>query len=302
MKHLTTLRLIDLVARLGSIRKAAEELSLTPSAIHRRVQAFETELGETIFERFANGVRLNAAGELVVQHARMQLADVERLHSRLADLAGMRRGHIAVACSQAMTYAFLPNEVAAYRKQFPDVTFHVDVRDHRSAGEALLDFSADIALVFTMEQHVTFQVTIAVRQELHAIMAADHPLASRDVIRLRDCLDYPLALPTSAFSGRQMLERAMARRSFKLEPALQSNSFEFLKRYVGDEPALTFQIPIGAPESTSSEGTVSRPLDHRDVAPGTVYLGQQSGRALSVAAARFQDQLAQSLAERFELH
>lgn len=300
MKHTTTLRLIDLVARLGSIRKAAEELALTPSAVHRRVQAFETELGEVIFERFANGVRLNAAGELVVQHARMQLADVDRLHSRLADLAGMRRGHIAVACSQAMTYSFLPSEVAAYRKQFPDVTLDIEVCDHRSAGEALFDFSADIALVFSMEQHVTFQVTIAVRQELHAIMAADHPLADRDVIRLRDCLDYPLALPTSAFGGRQLLERAMARRSLKLEPTLQSNSFELLKRYVGDEPALTFQIPIGAPEGEGSAGIVSRPLDRRDVAQGTLFLGQQPGRALSVAAARFQDQLAQSLADRFD--
>ena len=300
MKHTTTLRLIDLVARVGSIRKAADELSLTPSAVHRRVQAFEAELGEVIFERLANGVRLNAAGELVVQHARMQLADVERLRSRLADLAGMRRGHIAVACSQAMTYSFLPREVAAYRHQFPDVTFDIDVRDHRSAGEALLDFSADIALVFTMEQHVTFQVTIAVRQELHAIMAADHPLAERDVIRLRDCLDYPLALPTPAFGGRQLLDQAMTKSSVKLEPALQSNSFGFLKRYVRDEPGLTFQIPIGAPEGDGGEGIVSRPLDCRDVAPGTVYLGQQPGRALSVAAARFQDQLAQCLARRFE--
>jgi DNA-binding transcriptional LysR family regulator len=299
MKHTTTLKLIDLVARVGSIRKAAEELSLTPSAVHRRVQAFEAELGEVIFERLANGVRLNAAGELVVQHARMQLADLERLRSRLADLAGMRRGHIAVACSQAMTYSFLPREVAAYRVQFPDVTFDIDVRDHRAAGEALLDFSADIALVFTMERHVAFQVTIAVRQELHVIMSADHPLAGRAVLRLRDCLDYPLALPTSAFGGRQLLERAMARRSLALEPALQSNSFELLKCYVSDEPALTFQIPIGAPEGEGNAGIISRPLDSRDVDPGTLYLGQQPGRALSVAASRFQDQLAQSLAERF---
>ncbi len=300
MKHTTTLKLIDLVARLGSIRKAAEALSLTPSAVHRRVQAFEAELGETIFERLANGVRLNAAGELVVQHARLQLADVDRLRSRLADLAGMRRGHIAVACSQAMTYAFLPAEVAAYRHRFPDVTFDIDVCDHRAAEQALVDFSADIALVFTMENHVAFQVSIAVRQELHVIMAADHPLADQEVLRLRQCFDYPLALPTPAFGGRQLLERAVINSSHGLKPVLQSNSFEFLKRYVGDEPALTFQIPIGAPARRDEGGIVSRPVDPRDVAPGTLYLGQQPGRALSVAAARFQDQLAQSLAQRFE--
>ena len=61
MRHLQTLKLIQDVARAGSIRKAAEDLNITSSALNRRIQAFEAEFGAQIFERLPRGVRLTSA-------------------------------------------------------------------------------------------------------------------------------------------------------------------------------------------------------------------------------------------------
>ena len=74
MKNLQVYRYVDAVDRYGSIRKAAEQLAITPSALNRRVLALEDELGVPIFERLGRGVRLSAAGELVVHVFRRQLA------------------------------------------------------------------------------------------------------------------------------------------------------------------------------------------------------------------------------------
>ncbi|HBA34791.1 MAG TPA: hypothetical protein DCZ12_11720, partial [Gammaproteobacteria bacterium] len=51
MRHLLTLRFIDAVARVGSIRKAGETLAITSTALNRRILAIEEELGVEIFER-----------------------------------------------------------------------------------------------------------------------------------------------------------------------------------------------------------------------------------------------------------
>ncbi len=61
MKHLRTLAYVTEIARAGSIRRAAERLSITPSALTRQIQDLEYELGTPIFERLAQGMRLNAA-------------------------------------------------------------------------------------------------------------------------------------------------------------------------------------------------------------------------------------------------
>lgn len=299
MRHLTTFRLIDTVARSRSIRQAAEEVNLTPSALHRRIQAFEEEIGETIFERVSSGVRLNSAGELVIHHIRQQLAETDRLRSRLGDLRGVRRGHISIACSQALTHYFLPNEIARYRKSFPQVTFEVVVLDHLAAENALVDYQVDLALVFDSHQRPEFEVTLVVQQELRAVMAADHPLAKLDSVRLQDCLQYPVVLPTKSFGGRLLLEEAMVRSSLDLEPIIETNSFDFLKKYVLNEQAITFQIPIGLPIEGEDSALVSRLIRSTDINDGFLYLGQRRGRILPVASARFADQIAQTLANSF---
>lgn len=300
MRHLTTFKLINKVVELGSIRKAAEEAYIAPSALHRRIQSFESELGYPIFDREHDGVRLNAAGELVIHHIRAQIADTERLQSRLADLSGLRRGHVTIACSQALVPYFLPREISLYRRQFPKVTFDILVAEHQAAAEALESYNADLALVFDTKLLAGFNTTLTVRQSLYAVVARNHPLAGKKTVRLRECFQYPLALPHRNFSGRQIIENWIRDRSLKVAPEIETNSFEFLKNYVLNEGAVTFQIPIGAPDAGSRDGLVSLPIDSRDVTGGFVTLSNLRGRLLPVAPARFADQIMRSLSEQFE--
>lgn len=296
MRHLTTFRLIERVAKVKAIRRAAEDLAITPSALQRRLQAFEDELGVPIFDRLPKGVRLNAAGELVIHHIRRQLADTDRLRSQLADLKGMRRGHISIACSQALASYFLPKVIADYRKKFPAVSFNVQTVSHKAAEQALEEFGVDLALVFEPNELPKFQTIASATQNLRVIMASDHPLADRGVLRLRECIDYPLALPTTSFGGRQLLDKAIASSSLSVAPMIESNSFEFLKQYVIQDHAVCFQIAIGAPPIGSHDGLVTRRLDMRDVEGGMLLLGQRTNRILPVAAARFADDIARRFA------
>ena len=55
MRHMRIWTYVDLAARHGSLRRAAEELNITPSALQRRIQDVEDDLGAAIFERSAQG-------------------------------------------------------------------------------------------------------------------------------------------------------------------------------------------------------------------------------------------------------
>ena len=79
MRHLRLLSHVVEIARTGSIRKAAEQLNLTPSAMNRRIQDLEAEVGTPLFERRPRGVKLTTAGEMFVRYARSQIADAERM-------------------------------------------------------------------------------------------------------------------------------------------------------------------------------------------------------------------------------
>ncbi|MEM1345537.1 MAG: LysR family transcriptional regulator [Pseudomonadota bacterium] len=289
MDHLRVFRLIEDVARAGSIRKAADDMNLTSSALNRRIQRFEEDFGAQIFERLPRGVRLNAAGELLVQHYRAQRSDLERVRAHVADLSGIRRGHVSIACSQAVQPYFLPEQIARYRAEHPGVTFSVHVRDRAAAERDLVSFSTDLALVFEPVHLADFEVIAAAGQPVCAMMARDHPLARRERLRLRDCLGYPHVVPSAPYGVRHLLEQATIRRSRRLSPIVECDSFEFARHYVLHEGAVGFQIPIGL---RPSPDLVVREIPERDLPAGLLLLGQRRGRALPVASARFADRLA----------
>ncbi len=293
MRHLQTLRLIQDVARAGSIRKAAEDLNITSSALNRRIQGFEAEFGAQIFERLPRGVRLNPAGELLMHHFRVQVSDLDRVRSQVADLAGARRGHVSIACSQAVNPIFLPERISRYRAEHPAVTFSVRVRDRAAAERELSTFSSDLALVFEPVYLADFEVIKAVPQPVCVVMASDHPLANRKNLRLRDCLDYPHVVPSEEYGVRHLLELATHGRSRRLAPILEADSFELMRQYVLHEGVVSFQIPIGLP--VADPRFAIRPLSPRDIRPGLLLLGQLRGRALPVASAKFALALASAL-------
>ena len=64
---LNALRAFAIAARHESFKHAAEQLSVTPGAVSRQVKRLEAELGCTLFERSAHGVRLNTAGRRLAE-------------------------------------------------------------------------------------------------------------------------------------------------------------------------------------------------------------------------------------------
>jgi DNA-binding transcriptional LysR family regulator len=295
MRHLKLLTHVVEVARMGSIRKAAEHLNLTPSAMNRRIQDLEAEIGTPLFERRPRGVKLTTAGEMFVRYARSQIADAERMKSHVEDLRGLRRGPVLIACSQALAFDFLASQIAGFQKLHPKVIFDLKVMDHDRALAALAAYDVDLALIFRPAMWPTLRVIARVPQRLVAIVRADHPLAGKKTVRLSECSQYPAALPDRTLSGRQILDEVTTRRDLHLNMQAESNSFEMLRGLVFRCNMISFQIEIGAPSGDLGMGLVGCPIDARDVPTADLVLCQLRGRGLSVAAATFAEVLGKAM-------
>ncbi|MFT3802592.1 MAG: LysR family transcriptional regulator [Burkholderiaceae bacterium] len=293
MKHLQIYRFILDVAQQGSIRKSAERLHITPSALTRRIQDFEEEFGTQIFERLPQGMRLNAAGELLIRHIRDHNAQLDRLQSQVADLSGVRRGHVAIVCSQALAEGVVPDQIAAYRRQRPLVSFSIQVKDRAEGVSSLANFEADLALLLDPPPVSELRELVVTQLPVCAMVSASHPLAKEDTVRLRDCCRFPLAMPNPTLALRMILDKALIRRQLEPDIPIESSSLEFLRSYAMREQAVAFHVLSGKPRTFG--GMCAKPIDKRDVDPIRTVLGQLRGRPLSTAAAKFADQLGNHL-------
>jgi len=256
-------------------------------------------LGVEIFERHPAGLRPNIAGEILLKHIRDQLADMDRVKSRIADLSGMRAGHINIATTREVVQFFLPNLINAYRAEFPAVTFGVTLYERGEAETSLQDNTNDIAIVYEPIRSTEFHAVCSVGQPLFCIMSDEHPLADRDQLRIYDCTDYPLLLPKQPQGIRMVLDQAAAKVGLTLRPAVESNSLDLLRLMSQSSEALSFCLSVNLRPELAKDRLVSVPVELQGVQSSVLAAGYLRGRTLPVAAARFLENVNRELLQRF---
>lgn len=295
MRHQRFLKYVDEVARTGSVRKAADRLNVTPSALDRRLQDIEEEMGMPLFERHARGMRLTAAGEAFIRYIREQDSALARMRSEIEDLSGFRRGTVKLAVSQTVAQELLPQAMSRYRREYPLVEFNVHVCDRDVAMKMLVDYAVDLVMVFHPEHWNEYVPLAFASQQVFAFMSTDHPLATKKTLRMRDIVAYPLALPDRTLGSRPLLDAFFARSSLAPRVALETNSFDLLKSYITTENAIAFQIQVGKARMLKGQGIVAKPIAEPGLKSVNLVLGQLRGRTLPVAAAKFAQDLARVL-------
>ena len=287
---------VDAVARHGSIRKAADALHIASSALNRRILDLEEELGASLFERLPRGVRLTAAGEIFVGHVRRSLADLELVGSQIEHLRGLVRGQVNIAAAESLAGELLPRAIAQFQAAHPGVRFHVRINAPGDLLHAVANDEVDLVLGHELLEHRELSVLSSVEHPFCAVVACHHPLATRASLRLRDCLDYPIALADATLAGRELIDRALARASFHFEPALVANSVETMKAYARLSQAVCFQFRAGTTRDVALGELVAIPLVDPALAHTRLVLAMRQGRVLPIAAAAFAEQLGKLLA------
>jgi DNA-binding transcriptional LysR family regulator len=195
MRYSRILQYVNQVARTGSIRKAAEQLNATSTAVNKRIKDLEDELEVELFDRTPRGVSLTAAGEMFIHFVREQLSEEDRMRSRLDEMRGLRRGLVRIATSQALAGNFMPDLLAGFKKRSPNVAFHVLAATHSQAISALEEHEVELVLIYRPPRTYKLEPIFSINQRLMAVMNRNHPLVNHPSLRLRDFAKYPVALP-----------------------------------------------------------------------------------------------------------
>jgi DNA-binding transcriptional LysR family regulator len=277
----------DAVARHGSIRKAADALNVASSALNRQILDLERDLGSALFERLPRGVRLTAAGEVFLAYSRQAISELKAVASQIEELRGMVRGQVGVAAVESVAAQLLPAAITRFQATHPNVRFNVSIGVPEALTVALVADQVDLILTLSPppKKHVT--IVAAGEQALCALMVADHPLASRGELRLRDCLAYPLALGDPTLAGRGLIEQVLARASFELDPRLVSNSVETMTAFARINRGVCFQFRKPGHAAIPPGDMVAVPLIDAPLLQAKLYLATRRGRVLPVAAAAF---------------
>ncbi len=141
------LRAFDAVARHLNFRAAAEELSLTQSAVSRQIQALEDEVGTALFLRHTRAVELTSAGSQLLRASSMALERIDTAVRQIRQSAG--RKSVAITTWASFASMWLIPRLEAFQRDHPDIDIRIDATDN---AVDLATADVDLALRYAVPQ------------------------------------------------------------------------------------------------------------------------------------------------------
>ncbi|MBB5918223.1 DNA-binding transcriptional LysR family regulator [Nocardia transvalensis] len=172
--------------------RAAERLHMAQPPLSQQIRALEKELGVQLFERNTRSVRLTAAGDAFLPHARRVLDEVQ-LARRAAVAGGQGEiGRVGIGFAGASSHEAIPMLTRAVRAAHPGI--EIRLRGQTYAGAALnlvADRELDIGFVRLPVRREGVAVRVIRYERLVAALPADHRLAGEPEIDMADLAEEP---------------------------------------------------------------------------------------------------------------
>lgn len=259
---LRQIRMFLAIARHRSFRAAADRIATSQSSISIQIKELESRIGVTLFDRTTRLVRLTPAGaELLADFERLAaVADEVRIKS--AQLSGGMTGKLRIAVLPSIAAEHLPEVIADFRKDQPDVRIEILEAVEQELVTAVKSGGCDLGLTSAqmLERDMTFEGLFT--DDLVAVMSPSHPLASLVDIPIAALAEHSLVLTKLGTSLRLAVNQAFDDAGISIVPAYEvtymATALGFAAKGLG-----VALLPVSAVRNVLHVSTTTRPLQGR---------------------------------------
>lgn len=224
----TSLRLFVKVAELGTISGAADASFMATSAVSKRLSELEGYFNTPLLKRNNRGIELTPAGSALLNLSRGVLHNLEDLDLQMRDYASGHRGLVRVFANMSAITQYLPHEMRAFFEQHPDIGVQLEEKVSPIITREVMNNNADIGVCAQLIHGYELMEFPYHVDDLVLVVPQQHPLAQRESVQFRECLDYPhVGLHTaSAINLETMRAASMANKTLRIR--IQVTSYDAL--------------------------------------------------------------------------
>jgi LysR family nitrogen assimilation transcriptional regulator len=225
------------VAELGSFTRAAQVLGIAQPALSRQVRLLEVELRQNLLARNGRGATPTEAGQLLLEHGRGILHQVERAREELSRVRTGLAGKVAVGLPPSIARVLTVPLTRAFRQQLPQAQLSISEGLSTAMQENLQSGRLDIALLYNPSPLQGLEYSPLLQEELVLVqprppgLAEDPPPAP---MALQSLAELPLVIPSRPNAVRMRIESALAELQAKPQVALEIDGVAAILDLVAD--------------------------------------------------------------------
>jgi DNA-binding transcriptional LysR family regulator len=292
----------EAVARHQHVSRAAAELSVAQPAVSKQIHDLERELGGVaLFERVGRNVRLTEAGQALLEHVRIILAQVEAARAEIQERMGLERGRVAIGAPPTVGIQLLPGVLVAFNERYPGLELVMREGGTQTMLGLLETGEVDLAVVTLpvpearrKEGRGGLHVAVLFTEELVVVVSPAHPLAGRGTVRFAELAAEPFLLYPQGYGMRDKTLEACQRAGFTPRIVLDGGEMDMVLRLAetGLGIALMPRLALEGSRSLVALRVSDQRLER------TMALVSRDDRALAPAARALRDFLERELVRR----
>ncbi|MFC5541850.1 MAG: LysR family transcriptional regulator [Bacilli bacterium] len=270
--ELRQLRYFVEVAEREHISDAAEHLHVAQSAVSRQIANLEEELGTPLFERVGRNVKLTPIGKIFLEHAITALNAIDYAVKQVEEYLDPERGSIKIGFPTSLASYVLPTVISAFKKDYPDVNFHLRQGSYRYLIEAVKNRELNLAFLGPVpRKDESINSMILFNENICALLPANHRLAKRDKIHLDELRNDNFVLFPEGYILHKVVVDACKSAGFLPKVTSEGEDMDALKGMVAagigvtllpessfydSTPRLTIKMKIDNPNITRNVGII----------------------------------------------
>ena len=235
---LKQLQVLKAVANEKNFTKAAAVLYISQPSLSKQIKILEKNLDLILINRERNKISLTENGKVLLQYSERILALCEESCRALIDLKNGDRGNLTVGASQTIGTYLMPQILALFAQNYPQIDLKVQVNSTRLIAKKIINKEIDIAVVggeisSDLKKNLTIQPFVS--DELSLIISKSHPFTKKNKINKEDlyCLDFITLNQNSTI--KNFIDNILIKNQIEtkqLKTRLQLNSIEGIKTAV----------------------------------------------------------------------
>ena len=231
-------------AELGSVTDAAKKLNVSQPTISAAIAHAEAELGSQLFVRHhARGMTLTVAGRRLVNEARLLLSHARDFERSMQSVGDGAAGEITVGSFMTLATRFMPALLSGFSQKVPGISVNLEEGNQQDIVEGLLSGRLELALSYAYALPDEVMGERLTELPPYVLVAADHPLASRDSVSLQELAAEPFILLDLPHSREYFFNLFL---TCQIEPRVvyRSRSYELIRGLVGHGHGFTIHNAV----------------------------------------------------------
>jgi DNA-binding transcriptional LysR family regulator len=219
------------VARRGNVSRAAEAIYVSQPTLTARLHALEAELGEKLFVRTRQGMRLTDAGRAFLPYAERATQAVKEGREAIAELNSASAGHLVIASAPAVSTYLLPPILERFAAAHPRVEVAVRTGHSEEVLQMVLKSEVQLGLGRDLRHH-DIELIPFYEEELGLMVAPGHHFAERKSVTMADLAGEQLILFDRTSSYYELTQASFASAGLIPRSMFELDNIEATKKMV----------------------------------------------------------------------